>query len=530
MGFIILIAGLLAACGDKAGTPATGAPPAETPAVATETPTLDGAVTTPTENPAAASDLLLSVTDAGYIVSITEVHVTHGRATVAFQFEETGTDEDLPPIHRFQPPLMMDIYLNGLSWTGEFMGTGHPIYDPDQPRISPTPGVPPPIVAFVLEYDFHLADLDGSDPVEIAFTTLRFDPPEGTPPPNLVEGDWTFRFVPSELAAGTAGIATATPAATPLIPDHMGRYEDVTFDQAQDIVPFHLVMPEPLPEDLDKRGGISILAGPPDIGDIYIVSMNFGLADDPSPRMSMSFVQQNQETRDYPLDDGREESVVEIGGKEITEIRATSPAGTPTLIYLWQDGEVYRRLYAELHDDRIEALARQVVEAAIRQEGASQAASPEGDSALPTPEASGIYRGVTFEQAQKLTPFTLVLPDPAPDELGDPSFLVNGPPAGHQGNIYRVDAYFPGNESGADWQTLIFTQMNSGLTVSDSRMDITTIVINGRDVQRGVSESADGIARHSYWWEQDGVSYLIMARLDTGITEQTIEDFVAAIP
>jgi hypothetical protein len=103
--------------------------------------------------------------------------------------------------------------------------------------------------------------------------------------------------------------------------------------------------------------------------------------------------------------------------------------------------------------------------------------SPAARDILPTPDAEGVYMDVTFDEARQLTPFPLVMPETIPDGLEAPTIALLSAP----------------------------------------------LPIAG-------SEPSTPYIATMYFEEQDGVSYLIMARLGAGINEQIVENFLAAIP
>lgn len=193
-------------------------------------------------------------------------------------------------------------------------------------------------------------------------------------------------------------------------PDESGMYRDLTYEQAQELVPFELVQPSVVPEPLEF-GGI-LVAGPPrpnpdgtvERGDpIEIIAL---YRDSRSETPPVSFAEFRQGT-DAVLVTNPDavETRVEIGGHTIAKSWRDAEDGGAVITWRWESAGMHYTITARSLTEEFEFAIEELI-----------AALPEPD-AQPVPDASGTYRDLTWDQAQNIVPFELVQPPFVPDPL-----------------------------------------------------------------------------------------------------------------
>jgi len=154
-------------------------------------------------------------------------------------------------------------------------------------------------------------------------------------------------------------------------------------------------------------------------------------------------------------------------------------------------------------------------------------------SALPTPDVSGAYSVLTFEEARELTQFELIEPDPIPQELTlegihlTTELDMSTPGSFQAGPVDLVTAYYQNSQSGSVqfWQTT--RDCNDPGTVNAVHDDIE---VDGRAVRRTLGTNIDGLPLASYRWQSGDVCHTVFAALRDGVDEDILTALVASIP
>lgn len=218
------------------------------------------------------------------------------------------------------------------------------------------------------------------------------------------------QFIAALIAPGatiaTPQTAALAPTAPPLSPAQLGS---IPFAEAQKQASFYLAEPKWLPSYLVAQGvrGLKVddqlteptlYYGPPDGSQSY----------------SVQIVEYTEDHRAQPP--GTLE-VLTIAGHVIAHSTATVDDGTHSF-FVWHDQGTIFQMDAKLADPLIE---QDVEKMMVSMLGGDEATPQAGGSAVPTPNANGVYVDLTLEQAQQLAPFKIVMPIDLP-----PSFTFGG--------------------------------------------------------------------------------------------------------
>lgn len=156
-------------------------------------------------------------------------------------------------------------------------------------------------------------------------------------------------------ATSTATIAAIARADTPVssalpTPDEMGMYVDITLEQAQAIVPFEIVVPEPVPDGFDAPS-ITVIEAPRVSGEPnFRVELSFGLAGDESPAQSVQFLQRTSPPPITEVPEGAT-PMGTFNGINVFETTETNASGDPLITYQWQHNDVGYLLVARTVGD-----------------------------------------------------------------------------------------------------------------------------------------------------------------------------------
>ena len=145
---------------------------------------------------------------------------------------------------------------------------------------------------------------------------------------------------------------------------------------------------------------------------------------------------------------------------------------------------------------------------------------------LPTPDAEGVYRDLTVEQARAIVPFGLVFPTKLPDPLAQEGIqVIESPPVRTGGRVYQVTAYYKAVASGDTFQYL-----QSNQTPSDgSASDATPTEIAGTSVSTTTLTRPDGSAIVTWEWTDGEVFRQVAASVKDDAAKATAERLVMAI-
>lgn len=172
--------------------------------------------------------------------------------------------------------------------------------------------------------------------------------------------------------------------------------------------------------------------------------------------------------------------------------------------------------------------------------GASpDAATASSTAILPTPDSTGVYQDVTFVQARAIVPYLLVMPDPVPLQLEEPTIrIVTSPPAsdGRENHVVRMsfdlkDTVAQPTATPDLMKSIGFTQSMGVFdpTMIGSDAETITAEIGGSDVNKTTATYRSGDPIVIYWWTSDGVQRQVEAVIQGGITEGLVEQLVVAI-
>lgn len=150
----------------------------------------------------------------------------------------------------------------------------------------------------------------------------------------------------------------------------------------------------------------------------------------------------------------------------------------------------------------------------------------------PTPDDSGLYRGLTLDEAQALTNFPIVMPEPVSPSLQFVDILVKARPA-TEGTWQPADTailtFRPADDPDAVpielWQTAHYAEVAVGPQATRTR---TTI--KGEQVTKVVQPNLAGTPITTYTWERQGVSFQLLASSASGVSDETPQQLVAAVP
>jgi hypothetical protein len=306
-----------------------------------------------TVEPPPEDTLPIRATANGFEVALASAEMAGEREsgaplTLLLQIQDLVPDEP-PSTRQFDAPVpFVDYELDGLQMAGEFAGTVRPGGERENP---------------VIDLQVHLR-LTGSpsEPVRFTITQLRFTPGSGASGPTLVDGPWTFEFIPVQIAIPTDDPATPTVPDIPT-PDDMGVYRDLTIEQAQAIVPFDVLVPAIMPDGLEEPT-ISVIESPElatgERNDRYCVEMYVELFGDESPRQSVLFMQMNGSGNAPNVPDARTTTIT-INGVEVNRTTGTNASGDPLLVYWWERDSIHYQLIARTVGDLTPALVEQLL-------------------------------------------------------------------------------------------------------------------------------------------------------------------------
>jgi hypothetical protein len=151
-------------------------------------------------------------------------------------------------------------------------------------------------------------------------------------------------------------------------------------------------------------------------------------------------------------------------------------------------------------------------------------------SVLPTPDAMGMYPGITIELAQAIVPFEILVPEPVPDGLDAPFITVIEAPQMSGEPNYRVELSFglTGDESPA--QSVQFVQRASPPPMTEVPEGMTPLgTFNGINVFKRSEPNAAGDPLITYQWQHNDVGYLLVGRTVDDLTPELLDDLLQAI-
>lgn len=144
---------------------------------------------------------------------------------------------------------------------------------------------------------------------------------------------------------------------------------------------------------------------------------------------------------------------------------------------------------------------------------------------------NGRWTGLTFKQAQELSPFPLYKPDPLPEGFVFKGASLYAPPSinGTTREPIRATLVF---KTTTEPPILVqLTETSNGLAPpSPSQGEITELTIDSMQVTK-ITPPPPRVSGEPtmYRWEQDGVGFVLNAVVNEQLSEADIKQFIAAI-
>ena len=532
---IFLAVPLLAACGNTSASP-TFAGGSQASQSATGTPVSD-------------SSLPLTVTAGGVSVTLEMVDSTSSATRFNFRL-------DLPAGPQSQPVNLLgdnaadDVQIGGITArpndpyvSQSEYNTGHPHFELALDYQSPFP-------------------TDRTVAITIQRLTLPIPPatPSSAPASTReVDGPWIFQITPEMVAN--------QPLPAPGAVD-IDRFGGISIDKAQKLVDFPLIEPSPLPAPLTRKEfnvtgyalGVSQSAHanyvrfvyephqPSAEQDVWLVETTNDAAVPIINGDSATLLLPSGPsgiTRAFPIKQGSKKTLP-FGGVTVTTFETDDETtGASTIYLVWKQGDVD---YYLRHVTTGDASQRRVSNPVLITMAFSLI--DQGSDATPTPNDQGRYVGITFDQAQKLTPFPLFLPTYIPPSLQFSSIDVEIPPVAPMGvakgtptkaNLYfgavegqsfpvmLLESGLPINPNNVGGAEVTVTNAEGTPTVMPADGVMSTFTINGITVTRHDVANNDGKIIWTYIWKQGPTSMMLTVFADTGTSDADVQHMIASM-
>ncbi len=437
-----------------------------------------------------------------------------------------------------------DVVANGLKWDAQSPETSvsplvPPGFTPPPPAPSPTPQPTPDIVGYQETLPFVLTG-PADQPVTVTIQKVRFDNGPSTPPPGkIINGTWSFTFVPAALGA--------PPLPTP---DRLGSYSRLSLAQAQQLVDFPIATPnplpgvlQPLPDSIFSASAVG-LAGNAKANYVtfYYPAVNMAekgvsvletSADSAVPTVrdnTIYWVGENGKTTTIPTSQVTQSDLT-INGVQVTKWM-TEQQGTTVVYYLWDRAGVHDVAYTVPKIQVTEAVMEQFVRAMISPSTATRQAvtTPTPSTALPTPNADG-QTVLTFKQAQQLAPFYVTQPRWVPSVLVDEGIEVpqwqGAEPPGSP--IQEIMLSYRGKDPGQMINVQITEELEHVPRGYSNASTPVAITIAGHSVTRTDIVAISGTLIKDYLWQQQGTTFELTGTIAGPLTEQDLEHMIASM-
>ncbi len=351
----------------------------------------------------------------------------------------------------------------------------------------------------------------------------------------------TFRNQGGDQQGGLGGGATATDAVAVPTPDASGQYHNLSFAQAQQIAPFHLVQPAWVPSYLVSNGidarvrrTLETPNGTPAIQPASpeaIDSVSFAFGPRVRDNGAVVMIQETPDSVSFgsPPQDAVMSTLMLVG-QTITKFEYDS--NLPIAGYQWRDQgtgfELKAYLDGQLTEQDVEHMIASMLEQSNEQETASTTVSV---PATPNPSGASSF---TFEEVQQLAPFYVAQPTWMPSYLetkyanvpfgpgsatpATPVVQVTlwyGPPVTAQLSVARQ--YFV---------ELFETDQPSSFGFPGNPTP-TTVTVSGHAVAR--VEYTNNGPYVNYQWQDQGTIFSLDAKIAGPLTEQDIEHMIASM-
>jgi hypothetical protein len=442
--------------------------------------------------------------------------------------------------------------------------------------ITPGPGDPygseadggsdPLIIRFSLQYQ---SPFPTDRAVILTIKRLGLPPSSGTPTGDQastvkqIEGPWTFHITPEMVANQPKPTPFATNA----------RFGGLSVESAQKLTGFTIVAPSPLPtvltqghsKDQNEFNVNGFGLGVPASVKANYVMFNYAQAfggpvylvettnPDGVPRINGASA-----TVVNPLVPGRTEtlmiktgssSTLNIDSVEVNRFEVNDPNNTE-IYYVWSMGDVHYSIhYVEspvpaqlkhVSDDDLRQMATLIIrKRAGDTDSSATTAAPAASVRGPTPSADGGYYNLTFDEAQQLTPMTLITPTYIPPSLDKNRLTIMIPPVppvgSPEGPPTGANLSYPAKDN-KGWNvdieetSLPMNPIDAGdWAVTPTSGRISDIQIENTTIARYKVTEHDGQNEVSYYWNQGRTTMILTATIDSPATEPQIEQMIASM-
>ena len=199
----------------------------------------------------------------------------------------------------------------------------------------------------------------------------------------------------------------------------------ISYEEAQQIVTFELLMPDPLPDSLQFN-----IAFVPDHESLGSAVLRFSLSEGINPYGGIDVWE--RAVADAP-DPGDLRRSVMLDETEITKVTNVSPSWCWLYrAYEWEQDGVYFAVSTRLSGDVTDEILLDLVAATMSidpaelHESALATLTPE-EERFGQPTDKGRYCGVSLDQAREIVDFEIVMPDPLPSQLVFDHLYIESP-------------------------------------------------------------------------------------------------------
>ena len=360
----------------------------------------------------------------------------------------------------------------------------------------------------------------------------------------------TFRNQGQSQQGGLGGGATATDAVAVPTPDASGQYHNLSFAQAQQIAPFHLVQPAWVPSYLhdesitasvtnstEAQSSTPAASTAPPTGTVQVVSVNFMGPWPKSPAVTINELQQ-----DTPLGPsggpnsglGVTSTTITIAGHPVMRsnwsITSAGPPSGSNTKYVWTDQGTTFQLMALITEPVNEQDVEHMIASMVQQSGTSSTAS----TTVPAPAT--VVTGpppLTFTEAQQLVSFYVSEPSWVPQYLVNNGVVIGGfsprlTPTPQ--DVHNCSLQYRPTDSNQSYSLTIreFDSTKSPVVYGGTS---STITIDGQTITRTVATRRNATDPHllEFTWSYQGTFFWVDAEMGGPLTEQDIEHMIASM-
>jgi|GEM_PF-4806963 len=324
----------------------------------------------------------------------------------------------------------------------------------------------------------------------------------------------TETAAPSPTVSETVTV-TETEVIVPT-PDTGWVYQNLTAEQARDLAPFPIQVPERLPEGMS--GPIISVSKSPVVGtdesviDVAIVVQ----VGDSFAREQIEYVQSDAPPSSSPGDDA---TTIDLAGHPVTKWIAEQDDSRPMIVYSWQIDGVYSIVTAVLSDRLPESRVEAFVSAIFGLEGDANTGDASGDGVH-------YYEDLTPDEAREILPMALLFAEETPAGFDAPAITAEIADQTDGTESFRsVHAVYPLSDDPT--YSLDYVQSNQR-PQNPPGGDMSTVELGGRTINKALVSSSGGSTIAIYTWNDRGTFATVMTQLRHNLTIELVESFVAA--